>query len=136
MNKVFFLDVEDSTHYFLQSIICPNKAVYKYMNDNSIPITIKTLLFGSEKLTLQKTYFYLIKCNPLSKQRSDSSNPCKHVCCSPSSSYSSVCLCDQFWFFFQFFFSFPNYFFSNSSVLFHFLILFFFFGCCTSFQYY
>lgn len=52
------------------------------MNDNSIPITIKTLLFGSEKLTLQKTYFYLIKCNPLSKQRSDSSNPCKHVCCS------------------------------------------------------
>lgn len=66
MNKVFFLDVEDSTHYFLQSIICPNKAVYKYMNDNSIPITIKTLLFGSEKLTLQKTYFYLIKYNPLS----------------------------------------------------------------------
>lgn len=77
------------------------------MNDNSIPITIKTLLFGSEKLTLQKTYFYWIKCNPLSKQRSDSSNPCKHVCCSPSSSYSSICLCGQFWGVFSVFLLFP-----------------------------
>lgn len=47
-----FLEVEDSKHYFLH---CPlyasqRKSLSEYMNDNSIPITMKNLLFGSDKL--------------------------------------------------------------------------------------
>lgn len=67
-----FLEVEDSKHYFLH---CPiyasqRKSLFDYMNDNSIPITIKNLLFGSDKLTFQdnlllfdKIHFYIKSTN-------------------------------------------------------------------------
>lgn len=74
------LDEEDSKHYFIHCpIYASQQSLFKYINDNTIPITLKNLPFESDNSSLQDNFCYLIKFIPLSKLQTDSRKPCKHV---------------------------------------------------------